>query len=90
MFLTNTFSEMLPLSLLPTFGRRNLPSLQQFFRQRYEDYYVTFGNLSNSFSRSLLKKRLPFNKLDGGDFFSDSLNILSLVFITFLNPPFPG
>lgn len=51
---------------------------------------VTFGNLSNSFSRSLLKKRLPFNKLDGGDFFSDSLNILSLVFITFLNPPFPG
>ena len=26
---------------------------------------VTFGNLSNSFSRSLLKKRLPFNKLEG-------------------------
>ena len=90
MFLTNTFSAMLPLSLLPTFGRRNLLSLQQFFHQRYEDYYVTFGNLSNSFSRSLLKKRLPFNKLDGGDFFSDSLNILSLVFITFINPPFLG
>ena len=73
MFLTNTFSEMLPLSLLPTFGRRNLPSLQQFFHQRYEDYYVTFGNLSNSFSRSLLKKRLLFNKLERKVLFKFSL-----------------
>ena len=82
---------MSPFSLLPSFGRRKLPSFNaNYFIRDMKTIIVTFGNLSNSFSGSLLKKRLPFNKLDGGDFFSDSLNILSLVFITFLNPPFPG